>query len=167
MIRWALIAFGTLVLVVAIVAVVGWMLPTGHHAERRVVLQAAPDRVFGVITDVGQAASWRSDLERVEGISGQGVGMTFTEVGSNGSVPYRVEAYEPGRRFKSRIDSRSLPYGGSWTFDLAAVDGGTALTIAEDGEVYNPIFRFMSRFVFSPTASIERYQKDLEKRLRE
>lgn len=166
MMRWTLIVVGGLVLIVALVAVIGWMLPAGHHAERRVVLHATPEQVFGVITDVAQAASWRSDVTRVEAVSGTGVGMTFREVGSNGTVPYRVEVFEPGRRLVTRIDTRSLPFGGTWTFDLAAVEGGTALTIAEDGEVYNPVFRFMSRFVMSQTASIERYQADLARRLR-
>lgn len=166
MIRWTLIVLGAIALLIAVVAVIGWMLPPGHHAERRVVLKATPDRVFGAITDVAQAPTWRSDLRRVEDISGHGVGMTFTEVGSNGPVPFRVEVFEPTRRFVSRIDTRSLPYGGTWTFDLAPLDGGTALTIAEDGEVYNPIFRFMSRFVISQTASIERYQRDLDNELR-
>ena len=166
MMRWTLIVVGGLVLLVALVAVIGWILPPGHHAERRIVLTATPDRVFGVITDFAHAASWRSDVTRIEAVAGSGVGMTFREVGSNGTVPYRVEVFEPGRRLVTRIDTRSLPFGGTWTFDLAAVDGGTALTIAEDGEVYNPIFRFMSRFVISPTASIERFQADLARRLR-
>jgi hypothetical protein len=156
-----------IVLLIVVVAAIGWMLPAGHHAERRVVLKAAPARVFGVITDFGNGATWRSDLQRVEDVKGHGVGVTFREIGRNGAVAFRVEAFEPGRRLVTRIADRSLPYGGTWTFDLAPVDGGTALTIAEDGEVYNPIFRLMSRFIFSPTASMERYQTDLAKRLRE
>jgi hypothetical protein len=154
MMRWTLIVVGGLVLIVALVVIIGWMWPPGHHAERRVVLTATPEQVFGVITDVAQAASWRSDVKRVEAVAGAGVGMTFREVGSNGTVPFRVDLFEPGRRLVTRIDTRTLPFG------------GTALTIAEDGEIYNPIFRFMSRFLISQAASIERYQADLATRLR-
>ena len=35
------------------------------------------------------------------------------------------------------------------------------LQITEDGQVHNPIFRFMSRFVFGYTATIDGFLKDL------
>ena len=31
---------------------------------------------------------------------------------------------------------------------LLESDGATTLTITEEGEIYNPVFRFMSRFIF-------------------
>ena len=39
--------------------------------------------------------------------------------------------------------------------------GGTRLTITEDGFVKNPVFRLLSKTVFSPTASLERFLADL------
>jgi hypothetical protein len=35
------------------------------------------------------------------------------------------------------------------------------LHITEDGEVYNPLFRFMQRVIFGPYGTLERYQRDL------
>ncbi len=43
---------------------------------------------------------------------------------------------------------------------------GSTLTITEDGEVYNPIFRFMSRFVFGHEATMAAYLSAAEKRLK-
>jgi uncharacterized protein YndB with AHSA1/START domain len=167
MLRITLIVVAAFVLLVAGVAVVGWMLPKGHRASRTVVVHAPPDAVFTLITDFAHAPDWRSGVKGVTDIRGQGLGMEFREVGDQGAILFRVEAWEPGRRFVTRIADPSLPYGGTWTFDLRPVAGGTELTISEDGEVYNPIFRFMSRFFFSPTATIERYQADVVKRYRE
>ena len=42
---------------------------------------------------------------------------------------------------------------------------GTRLTITERGEVYNPVFRFMSRFVFGHTASLDRFAESLRAHL--
>jgi hypothetical protein len=67
----------------------------------------------------------------------------------------------------TRIADPSLPFGGTWTYDLKPQGSGTELTITEDGEVYNPIFRFMSKFVFSQTATIEAYQASLKRKLSE
>ena len=64
------------------------------------------------------------------------------------------------RRRNGRKRSCILRRG--WTFEIAPVSGGGAeLRITEDGEIYNVIFRFMARFVFGYTASIERYLRDL------
>jgi hypothetical protein len=161
MMRIALVVVAALIVLVAGVAVVGWMLPKGHRASRTVLVHAPTDVVFALITDVAHATDWRSGVKGVTDIRGQGLGMEFREVGDQGTIAYRVEAWEPGRRFVTRIADPSLPYGGSWTFDLHPVADGTELTITEDGEVYNPIFRFMSRFFFSPTVTIERYQADV------
>jgi hypothetical protein len=65
----------------------------------------------------------------------------------------------------SRIADRSLPFGGRWTFELSPAPGGTLLRITEDGEVYNPIFRFVSRFVFGHDRTINGYLEDLERHL--
>jgi hypothetical protein len=64
---------------------------------------------------------------------------------------------EPPHLFVNQIADPSLPYGGTWTFVLEESSGGTLLRITEDGEVRNPIFRFMSRFVFGHTSTLENY----------
>jgi hypothetical protein len=37
----------------------------------------------------------------------------------------------------------------------------TLLRITEEGEVYNPLFRFMSRYVFGHYRTLEQYARDL------
>ena len=89
----------------------------------------------------------------------------FREHGSNGVITYRVETLTAPSRMVVRIADPSLPFGGTWTHDLKATpSGGTELTTTEDGEVYNPIFRFMSKFFFSPTATIEKFHAALARR---
>ena len=77
-------------------------------------------------------------------------------------VTYELVEDKPPARMVTRIADRSLPFGGAWTFEIASVaGGGSDLRIHEDGEVYNVIFRFMARFIFGYTASIEGYLRDL------
>jgi hypothetical protein len=52
---------------------------------------------------------------------------------------------EPPRLLRMRIADAELPFGGTWTYEIRPADGGSTLTITEDGEVYNPIFRLISR----------------------
>ncbi len=48
---------------------------------------------------------------------------------------------------------------------IVPAPNGTTLTITEDGEVYNPIFRFMSRFVFGHEATMATYLSAAQKKL--
>jgi len=147
-----------------LVAIAGYMLPVAHHASRTVRLSRPPPDVFGVISDFERHAEWRSDVQRVT-VTGAGSAALVREESSEGVIPFRVEVFEPPARLRMRIEDPSLPFGGTWTYTLMPIDGGTELTLAEDGEVYNPIFRFMSRFVFGHHATIDRYLADLKRRL--
>jgi len=65
-------------------------------------------------------------------------------------------------RLVVRIADPKLPFGGTWSYDIApAAGGGSELRITENGEIRNVIFRFMSRFILGYTATIETYLRDL------
>ena len=75
-----------------------------------------------------------------------------------------IERSEPPRLLVTRIEP-GLPFGGTWTYELAPDAGGSVLTITERGEVYNPIFRFMSRFIFGHDSTLAGYMAALHTRL--
>jgi hypothetical protein len=72
----------------------------------------------------------------------------------------------PPRRLVTRVADPELPYGGTWTFELEPEESGTRLTITERGQIHNPIFRVIARFVFGYAATMESYLDELEARLR-
>jgi hypothetical protein len=170
---------GVLVLIVAVVTLIGVTLPQDHLATRTVRVRQTPEQVFAIISDVEKVPAWRPDITRVEILPPDNGRMMFREHGSD-AVTYRVEASEPPRRRVVRIADANLPYGGTWTYDVTPVASTpvassassvhaplTEITITERGEVYNPIFRFMSRFVFSHHATIDAYLTALGKKLGE
>jgi uncharacterized protein YndB with AHSA1/START domain len=165
MLKWALLVVLGLAAFVGLLALIGTFLPKGHRASRTAVYPASPATVFGTISDFARFPEWRSDVKTVELLPDDGHGTCFREHGKQGTVSYRVEAREPDSRLVTRIDDLSLPYGGTWTLEVKPVPEGTSLTITEDGEVYNPLFRVLSKVVFSPYTTIDTYQADLRKRL--
>jgi len=148
---------------VALMALAGWMLPVGHRASRSALIDAPPARVFDAVSHVDQYPSWRTGVTAVEILPDDGRGRRFREVGSNGPVIFRIESLIAPSRFLTRIDDPDQPFGGTWTYEFAAEGTGTRLTITEDGEVYNPIFRLLSRYVFSQTATLEQYLADAQR----
>jgi len=146
------------------IALVGSMLPRGHSASRSVLLKQSPENVYAVVRDFGSAPSWRSDVKLIE-LEPQPSGpLHFRETGKNGTVNYELTEDVPARRMVTRILDTDLGYSGKWTYLFAAENGGTRVTITEDGEVSNVIFRFMSRYVFGQTATMDSYLTSLATR---
>lgn len=165
MIKWLLRLVALLIALITVMAAIGWTLPVGHQASVTADLQAPPARVFAAISDPARYPEWRTDLTRVEFIE-QGDGrVRFREHGPFGPIVFRIDELTPPSRMRTRIDDTDQPFGGTWTFDLEPAGRGTRITITEDGEVYNPIFRFLSRFVFPQTAAIAQYLDDLRRRV--
>lgn len=153
-----------LALVAGVIALLGSRLPEKHVASKSILLRQSPQDVYAVVRDFGSATTWRSDVERIE-ITSAGGPVRFREVGKNGTVNYELVEDIPGQKMLTRILDTDLGYSGQWTYTFAAENGGTRVTIREDGEVSNVLFRFMSRYVFGHTATIDSYLTSLEKRL--
>lgn len=153
--RWALYGVSGLAGLIGVMAAVGWMLPVGHVASRSAVVAEAPAEVFARVANVAAYPSWWSEVAQVDVLPAVEGRPRFREHLSSGAVIFEtVEAAAPAR-FVSRIADPEQPFGGTWTFEFAPEGAGTRVTITERGEVYQPIFRFLSRFVFSPTSTIE------------
>lgn len=162
--KWLFTGLAILVGLVAGVAAVGFLLPVAHTARREQPLAAPPDVVWRVITDVGAFPSWRGDVTRVERMPDREGRTVWIEEGSAGRLPMAVEHSEPPRRLVTRIEP-GLPFGGTWTYEIAPAGAGSLLTITEDGEVYNPIFRFMSRFIFGHDGTLAAYMTAIDKKI--
>jgi hypothetical protein len=153
--RWVLGFAGLLVALVLIVCVIGYMLPKSHVASVSARFAAPPDSIWTSLTDVAAFPSWRPGVSRVELLPDENGQRGWREIGNHDAVPYRVVESDSPRRLVTRIADQNLPYGGSWTYELTPDGSGTRLTIIENGEVYNPIFRVVSRFILGHTATME------------
>jgi uncharacterized protein YndB with AHSA1/START domain len=149
--------------IVAVMALIGWMLPVAHRASRSTTVPAPRESVYTLVSDVERFPRWRSRLSSVELLPPIDGRPRFREIGKDGAITYVVDASIPGERHVTRIADSSLPFGGRWTFELEPSANGTTLRITEDGEVYNPIFRFVSRFVMGHASTIDGYLRDVEK----
>jgi Polyketide cyclase / dehydrase and lipid transport len=163
--RAGLLVLATLALFVAVVAGVGVMLPRDHVETRSARLGAAPEAVFATIADVGSYAAWRTSLSGVEVLAPTDGRARWIEVSGGDRVAMEQVERQPPRRLVTRIADPDLPFGGTWTFELAPEEGGTRVTITERGEIRNPIFRAVARFVFGYGATMETFLSELRARV--
>ena len=159
--KWVLIIIGGLFGLVALVAIIGAILPRGHVASRTARFSKTPAEIWTAISDFASTASWRADVNSMEQMPDLNGNPVWKEENKQGPITYEVTTSEPPKRMVMRIADDTLPFGGTWTYEIEQAGDGSTLTITENGEIYNPIFRFMARFVFGYRATIETYLKDL------
>jgi hypothetical protein len=128
----ALLIVGVLVALVVVIALIGLTLPRDHVASRTVRLPRGQADVFAACTANATDPKQREEL-KLEIVESQSPSKLVTKIG-------------PG-----------LPFGGTWTYELSTDGAETVLTVTERGEVYNPLFRFVSRFVMGHTATIDKF----------
>jgi len=159
--RWLLVVLAAVAGLVLFVVVAGMLLPREHTARSHATINAPPDSVWRALTDVAGFPSWREDVSRVQMLPSHNGNKTWREIGKHGTITFEETAATPPRRLVARIADPSLPFGGSWTYDVAPEAAGSRVAITEDGIVHNPVFRFMSRFVFGHHATQEAYLRAL------
>lgn len=156
-----------LIVLAALLLIVGLLLPTTHVVVVESRYRASASDIYATINDVGTAGTWRSGLEQVQVLSGPGEPLKWREVADWGTLTFVQEINEPDRRIVSRILDEGQGFGGTWTFDITAAPAATVLRITERGEITNPLYRFMSRFVFGYYRGLETYARDLGQRFGE
>ena len=149
------------VVLVGVVALIGSRLPKSHVASRSILLHRSPQDVYAVVRNFESAPSWRADVKRIDVDVRAGGPVHFREEGKHGTVNYALVEDVPATRMVTKILDTDLGYSGQWTYMFTPENGGTRVTIREDGEVSNVIFRFMSRYVFGQTSTIDSYLTSL------
>jgi uncharacterized protein YndB with AHSA1/START domain len=160
--KWLLSIVAIIVVLVGLVAAIGAALPVNHVASRSADLSLPPDKIWAIVTEPAQYPAWRSDVTKVE--RQPGTPLRWVEFSNGDKITYQADAFEPPSHFVARIADPNLPFGGRWDYRIEPAGAGSRITITEHGEVYNPIFRFVSRFVMGHTATIDKYLTALASR---
>lgn len=162
MLKWLFAAALVLVGVVAVVAVIGWMLPRDHVAASSILVRAPADSLWQVVRALGEAAAWWPAVTRVERIDDQqGRELYRHHMKGSGPIPLLVTESHPPNRLVTEIATADGPFGGTWTYEIAAEGEQSRVTVTERGWIANPIFRFMANVVFGVHGTIDSYLEAL------
>lgn len=142
------------------VGVVAWgaTMPATHTAAGERFVAARPQAVYARIADPGRYPRWRTGLSGVRVVDAR----HRVEEGVHGTMPYRFAKAVAPRSLETVIDSSSLPFSGTWTFQLAPARGGTLVRITERGTVPSVPMRALARLFAPPDETLRRYLADLE-----
>lgn len=166
--KWVLIVLGGVAGLVALMMLIGAFVPREHRATSTVTLRQPPDSVWKVVRDLGGIPAWWPEIKESVRQPDRGGQEVWRQKMSGWDVPLIVIESAPPRRLVTQIDtSAGGAFGGTWTYELIPESGGTRISVTEAGWIGNPIFRFLSRFVFGYYGSLDGYLKALGKRFGE
>ena len=154
--KWLLRALFALIGIVAMMWVIGLMPPRDHMATRMAHYQVPPDQVWAAITDIDAMPSWRIGLKSVTRLPDKNGLPAHTENTTAGKLTFETTEMIPPRRLVRGMAS-DLPFGGTWTFDIAPAQDGSTLRITENGYVTNPFFRFVARYFIGYTSEMNKF----------
>ena len=165
----ALWILGSLLGLVALIALVGLFLPREHRARVSLRLaKASPEQVWTLITDHARDPEWRPDVKATTRLGDQDGHAVWKDDFKNGqSMSYETLESVPQQKLVRRIVDSGGPFGGTWTYDVKADGAGCRLTITEDGWVSNPVFRTIGSVVIGHHATLEAYLRSVAARLGE
>ena len=161
----ALIVVGVLAALVAAVFLIGASLPQNHTASRSASFSVPPDSVWEAITRVEDYPAWRRSVDSVTPIPMPDGRLSWRETSGSDKLSFEAVTMERPGHFVTRIADKGIPFGGSWDYRIVADGAGSRITITENGEVYNPLFRFVSKYLMGHTSTIDKYLGDLAARL--
>ena len=157
----ALFVLAGILILSACVVLIGLLLPKSHVVSRSASFHAGPEKLFALIAG---PQSWRPDVVHYEAVPDASGRELASETTRNGeTVRYELLDRVPFVSLTRRIVTENLPYSGEWNFSLQTNGTNTTVRITERGEVYNPVFRFISRFVLGQTHTIDAYLQALGK----
>ncbi len=149
--------------VIALIALLGSQLPVKHQVSHTAEFRQSPRQLWDLVSG---PPTWRPDVRRYEVLPPEDGHRKWREYGSQGQkITYEVVEEDPPQKLITRIADPHLPFGGTWTYEITPEGTGSRLTITENGEIYNPIFRFVSRYLQGYGATIDNYLKALNSKL--
>src|SRR5258707_5653639 len=147
-----------------LITLIGSLLPKEHTVSREAGFHQPPEIVWKTITDIDAMPSWRRGLKSVKHLPDRNGLPAWVEILDSGIIPLETLTSQPPSRLVVRIAEPKLPFGGTWTYEITPLPSGSSLRIREDGEIYNPPFRFLAGFFFGLSGTIHAYLKSMAKK---
>lgn len=161
--KYILIAVAALIAIPLVMYIIGLFLPESHSSTVNRVIAGERGQVWAAITDVNKKSAWDPAVERVEILSDSLSALKWREYYvNNDPMTFEEVSRSDSSLWVVRIADEQLPFGGTWSYALEPASPGTKVTITEDGEIYNPIFRFVSRFILGYEATMNNSLNNLE-----
>jgi hypothetical protein len=161
--RTMVVAVISILAVVAIVAMIGLFLPKQREFVKQAVFKSPPEKVFQVVTDVANQASWRNDVQEITIIDEN----TWTEVPKQGTpITFKIKRKIENQLFEIEI-IEPKSFNGYWVGTFEKTSAGTNVVFKEVVNIENPFFRIVSSLFVDLDKTMEIYLSNVKTKLGE
>lgn len=152
---------GLLAVFVLVLFVGGSQLPRDHVASIEFLVRTGRAETWRALTDYTAMPTWWPAVKaiRTETLP-DGTVLTWNLDKRGREMAFRTGATREAELLERIIVGETLPFGGTWTYELAdAPDGGTRVTVTERGFVNPPFFRAVMKWFIGETATMRDFEK--------
>lgn len=143
-----------------VIYLIGQTQPERHTTSITFTLTRAPAQVWTALTDYGRMPEWWPAVKAVQlETKPDGEIITWNSDKHGQRVGFRTKESSAPHRLVREIVGDDLPFGGTWTFDLADSGNATRVTLTEDGFVKSPVLRGIARIFFKPDATVRDFER--------
>ncbi len=158
-------AIGLIVVAGLVFYLVGRSLPEKHTSRFSITLPVPPATVWAVITDYPKMPDWWPAVKAIRlETRPDGEVWTWNQDSRGREIAFRTIGEKAPQHLVREIVGDNLPFGGTWTFDLAPEASGTKLTLTEDGFIKPPLFRFIGTYFIGLDKTMKDFSTNLQKR---
>jgi uncharacterized protein YndB with AHSA1/START domain len=153
--RWLKRAVLAVVMLVVVLAAIGFMLPSNFKVQRAATIAAPPEKVYAFIADPRQWKAWSAwnrrdpamQVQYAGAASGTGAKWSWqSQSQGNGAMEF-IEAV-PGERVVYSLTFPDMGMTSRGTLSLAPEGGGTRITWSQEGDVgRSPVNRYFALFM--------------------
>ena len=149
-----------LVLAGLVFYLIGRAQPERHTATITFIVPKPRPSVWVALTDYASMPQWWPAVKsiRFETRAGGEV-ISWNKDAHGKEIGFRTQSEKPPARLVREIVGDDLPFGGTWTYELAEDGGGTRVTLTEDGFIKPPLFRGIAKFFLPPDAAMRDFEK--------
>lgn len=169
-----LLKLGALFVLLILAAVVGTCAyggskPEAHTASGSETINAPVAEVFALQADVLKTPQWTGLVKEVRDYKEKEDGTaSWLEIWNDGNeFDMKRTAYVKDKLLRVEIQDRAEVFHGSWTFDFAEANGGTRVTITEEGVIPNAFIRGMYHLVANTDDTLKKHLQILKKEAEE
>jgi uncharacterized protein YndB with AHSA1/START domain len=124
---------------IVIILALGFILPDKAHVERSAVIEAPPEAIYAIASDLNQQDKWSPWLEHDPAtqsvVTGEGVGQTMTWTSKKmGNGSQTITALEPPTRIVSHLDFGDMGLAEA-TMTITPSGAGSAVTWTLDSNM--------------------------------
>ena len=143
--KWIALAIAGLATAIILVTIIGFFRSPLIVARASVQIKRPRQEVWDFLSNLENLPKWSSEVKTARKVSDNP--RRYLIGGPSGEMETEILAFEPPRRYVSRMASPAMGFSGDWEITVEPEETNTRVTSNAKLRVDNPLFRGLTMFM--------------------